>query len=190
MAKINGNAIRVGDVIEYEGKLWRAMKTQHTQPGKGGAYLQAELKEVRDGTKTNVRFRAAEGVERVELERRDFQFLYKEGDMFTFMNTETYEQVALPGEQIGEDQVPYLQDGMTIYVEAFEDQVLGISLPEHVTLEIVEADPVVKGQSAASSYKSAVLSNGVRTLVPPFIEAGTRVVIATSDGHYVERAKD
>lgn len=188
--KINGNAIRIGNVIEHEGRLWRATKTQHTMPGKGGAFMQVELKDLVSGTKLNARFRSADTVERVTLEQKDYQFLYKEGDMYTFMDTETYEQLALSQELIGEDQVPYLQDGMMVHIEKFEDQVIGASLPEHVTLEIVEADAVVKGQTASSSYKPAKLSNGVRTLVPPYIEAGTRVIVNTLDGSYVERAKD
>lgn len=188
--KITGNSIKVGYVLDYEGKLWRAMKTQHTQPGKGGAYMQVELRDIRAGTKTNVRFRSADTVEQVSLEFKDFQFLYKEGDSYTFMNTETYDQVSLGSDMIADDQAAYLTDGMTVKVESFEDSVIGVTLPQHVTLEIVEADPVVKGQTAASSYKPAKLSNGVQTLVPPYIETGTRVVIRTEDGSYVERAKD
>jgi elongation factor P len=188
--KINGNAIRVGNVLEHQGRLWRAMKTQHTHPGKGGAFMQVELKDLKSGTKLNERFRSADTVEVVTLERKDFQFLYKEGDMYTFMDTETYEQVSVAGDMIGEDQAPYLQDGMMVTVERFEDQLIGISLPEHVTLEIVETDAVVRGQTAAPSYKSATLTNGIRTMVPPFIDKGTRVVVKTADGSYVERAKD
>ncbi len=187
--KINGNAIRIGNVIEHEGRLWRAMKATHTMPGKGGAFMQVELKDLKSGTKLNARFRSADTVERVTLEQKDFQYLYKEGDMYTFMDTETYEQVSVPESLIGADQAPYLQDGMMVTVGRFEDQIIDISLPEHVTLEIVEADAVVRGQTAASSYKPAILSNGVRTSVPPFIEKGTRVVISTADGSYVERAK-
>ncbi len=188
--KINGNAIKVGYVLEHEGRLWRAMKTQHTHPGKGGAFMQVELKDIRTGTKQNTRFRSADTVEQVSLEFKDFQFLYKEGDSYTFMNTETYDQVSLGEDMLGEDQVPYLTDGMMVKVESFEDSVIGVSLPEFVTLEITEADAVVKGQTASSSYKPAVLANGVRTSVPPYIGAGTRVVIRTDDGSYVERAKD
>ena len=188
--KINGNAIRIGNVIEHEGRLWRAMRATHTMPGKGGAFMQVELRDLKSGTKLNTRFRSADTVERVTLEQKDFQYLYKEGDMYTFMDTETYEQVSVPEQLIGEDQAPFLQDGMMVTVERFEDQIIGISLPEQVTLEVVEADAVVKGQTAASSYKPAVLSNGVRTSVPPVVEKGTRVVIATADGSYVERAKD
>jgi elongation factor P len=188
--KINGNAIRPGMVIEHQSRLWRAVKIQHTQPGKGGAYLQVELKDVRDGTKLNERFRAAETVERVRLDQRDYQFLYSDGDMYTFMDNENFNQISVPGEMVGEDQIPFLQDGMNVTLEMFEDEPINIELPDSVVLEVVEADAVVKGQTASSSYKPAKLSNGVRTLVPPHIEAGTRIVVSTYDGSYVERAKD
>jgi len=188
--KIDGNAIRPGMVIEHQGRLWRAMKIAHTQPGKGGAYLQVELKDIRSGTKLNERFRSSEKVERATLEQREFQFLFAEGDMYTFMDNETYDQFSLSAEQIGEDQVVFLQDGMQVTIESHEGDPIGVQLPDTVILEITEADAVVKGQTASSSYKPAVLENGVRTLVPPHIGAGTRVVINTADGSYVERAKD
>ncbi len=188
--KIDGNAIRPGMVIEHQGRLWRAMKIAHTQPGKGGAYLQVELKDIRAGTKLNERFRSSEKVERARLEQRDFQFLFADGDMYTFMDNETYDQISLSKEDIGEDQVGFLQDGMQVIIESHEGDPIGVQLPDTVILEITEADAVVKGQTASSSYKPAVLENGMRTLVPPHIEAGTRVVINTSDGSYVERAKD
>jgi len=188
--KIDGNAIRVGMVIEHKGGLWRAMKTEHTQPGKGGAYLQVELREIREGTKLNERFRSSEKVERATLEQKDYQFLYADGDIYTFMDTETYEQIGLIAELIGEDQVPFLQDGMMVIIEMHEDSPLGVQLPGSVTLEVVEADAVVKGQTASSSYKPAVMENGVKVMVPPHIEAGTRIVVSTADGTYMERAKD
>jgi elongation factor P len=188
--KIQGNAIRPGNIIEHKGRLWRAVKIQHTQPGKGGAYLQVELKDIRDGTKLNERFRSGEDVERVRLDQRDYQYLYAEGnDMFTFMDNETYEQISLPSEFLGE-QVPFLQEGMTVSIESYEGSPISVTLPDTVVMEIVEADPVVKGQTASSSYKPAVLENGVRILVPPHIESGTRVVVNTADSTYVERAKD
>ena len=188
--RINGNAIRVGMVIEHQGRLWRAVKIQHTQPGKGGAYLQVELKDIRDGTKLNERFRASENVERARLDQKTHQYLYADGDMHTFMDGQTYEQVSLAADLIGEDQLPYLQDGMEVVIESFEGSPISLQLPDSVALEVVEADPVVKGQTAASSYKPAVLENGVRTQVPPFIETGTRIRVSTVDGSYVERAKD
>ncbi|MDE0540527.1 MAG: elongation factor P [Rhodospirillales bacterium] len=188
--RINGNAVRPGMVIEHQGRLWRAVKIQHTQPGKGGAYLQVELKDIRDGTKLNERFRSSENVERVRLDQKEFQFLYGDGDMFTFMDTETYDQVSLNKDLIGEDQLAFLQDGMNVQVESFENEPISVQLPETVTLEVTEADAVIKGQTAAASYKPAVLENGVRVMVPPHVEMGTRIVINTADLSYVERAKD
>jgi len=188
--KIQGNSIRPGNIIEHKGRLWRAIRIQHTQPGKGGAYLQVELKDVRDGTKLNERFRSGEDVERVRLDQRDYQFLYAEGtDTYTFMDNETYEQVTLPSEFLG-DQAPFLQEGMTVTIESYEGSPICVALPDTVIMKIVEADPVVKGQTASSSYKPAVLENGMRVMVPPHIESGTRIVINTADSSYVERAKD
>ncbi|MBC27812.1 MAG: elongation factor P [Rhodospirillaceae bacterium] len=188
--KIDGNEIRPGNVIEHQGRLWRAIKTQHVKPGKGGAFLQVELKELRDGTKLNERFRSSETVERVRLDQNDFQFLYADGDAFTFMDNETYEQVTLDKQIIGQESIAYLQDGMTVSIESFEGSAISVSLPDTVVLTVTEADAVVKGQTASSSYKPAVLENGVRTSVPPHIETGTRIVVNTEDGSYAERAKD
>ena len=188
--KINGNAVRPGMVIEHQDRLWRAVRIQHTQPGKGGAYLQVELRDLRGGSKLNERFRSSETGERVRLEQKAYQFLYADGDMYTFMDNETYEQVSMNADTIGKDKVVYLQDGMEVKIEAYEGDPLGLQLPDGVTLEVTEADAVVKGQTASSSYKPAVLDNGLRVLVPPHIEAGTRIVVSTEDGTYVERAKD
>ena len=187
--KINGNAIRPGNVIEHKNRLWRAIKIQHTQPGKGGAYLQVELKDIRDGTKLNERFRASEDVEKVRLDQKDYQFLFADGDMLTLMDNETYEQIMVNSDLVGEP-IAFLQDGMTVTVEGYEGDPISVALPETVVMEITEADAVVKGQTASSSYKPAVLENGVRTLVPPHIESGTRIVVNTADASYVERAKD
>ena len=187
--KINGNAIRRGYVIEHKGRLLRAVKTQHTQPGKGGAYLQVELKDIRDGTKLNERFRASESVERVRLDERPHQFLFADGDAYTFMDTETFEQITLAGDFIGEPAL-FLQDGMTVTVQGYEGSPISVELPDTVTMKVTEADAVVKGQTASSSFKPAMLENGQRILVPPHIAAGTRVVVNTADGSYVERAKD
>ena len=187
--KINGNSIRPGNIIEHQGRLWRAVKTQHTQPGKGGAYLQVELKDIRDGTKTNERFRSSETVERVRLDEHEYQFLFSAGDDYTFMDVESFEQLTLNGDLIGEPAV-FLQEGMMVAVESYEGSPISVSLPETVTMMLIEADPVVKGQTAASSYKPAKLENGVRVLVPPHVENGVRIVVNTADGTYVERAKD
>ena len=188
--KINGNAIRPGNIIEYKGRLWRAVKIQHVKPGKGGAFMQVELKDVRDGTKLNERFRANAQVDRVRLDQRPFQYLYDEGGgMLAFMDNESYEQISLSDELVGEP-VAFLQDGMTVTIESYEGEAIGVELPENVTMAVVEADPVVKGQTASSSYKPAKLENGSKVMVPPHIEAGTRIVVATADGSYLERAKD
>ena len=188
--KINGNAIRPGMVIEHQNRLWRAVKIQHTQPGKGGAYLQVELRDLRNGTKLNDRFRSSETVERAHLEQKEYQYLFADGGFYTFMDNETFEQITLNESLIGEDQAPYLQESMIVTIESHEDDPIGVQLPDQITLEVIEADAVVKGQTASSSYKPALLKNGIKTQVPPHIEAGTSIVINTVDGSYVERAKD
>jgi len=187
MAKINGNEIRPGNVIEHNGGLWVAVKTNAVKPGKGGAYNQVELKNLIDGTKLNERFRSAETVEKVRLEQKDFTFLYEQGDALVFMDAESYEQLELQKDFVGE-RAAFLQDGMQVTVELYEEKPIGISLPDQVTLEVSEADPVVKGQTAASSYKPAVLENGIRVLVPPFVSAGERIVVDTNEITYLRRA--
>ena len=186
--KINGNEIRPGNVIEHKGTLWVAVKTHAVKPGKGPAYAQVELKNAIDGTKLNERFRSSETVERVRLEQKDYQFLFAEGDMLTFMDLDTYEQIELPRDFL-EERAAFLQDGMKVNVESHEGRPIAVTLPDQVTLKVVEADPVVKGQTAASSYKPAKLENGVRILVPPFVEAGERVVVDTNEITYVRRAE-
>jgi len=168
--------------------LWRAVKIAHTQPGKGGAYLQVELRNLLDGSKLNERFRASENVEKVRLDQKDHQFLFGDGDSFTFMDTKTYDQIALNADQLGE-QAAYLQDGMTVSIESHEGAVIGVALPEHVTLEVMDTEPVLKGQTAAASYKPAVLENDIRSSVPPFVGVGDKVVVNTEDGSYVKRAE-
>ena len=185
--KINGNAIRPGMVIQHRGGLWQAVRIQHTQPGKGGAYLQVELKNLKDGTKLNERFRSSEQVERVRLEQKPHQFLYGDDDMYTFMDTETYEQVSLSRDIVGDDAM-FLKDGMEVVVEFFENTPLALHLPDTVVLEVVETEAVVKGQTAASSNKPAVLENGVRIMVPPFVGVGDRVVVNTAERTYQKRA--
>jgi elongation factor P len=187
--KVSANDLRAGNVIEHKNKLWVITKYMHTQPGKGGAYIQAEMKNVLDGTKLNELFRSAETIELVHLEEGSFQFLFAEGDLLTFMQTETYEQLNLSTELLG-DRVAYLQDGMIVTLSLHEGKPVSITLPKTVVLEIVEADPVVKGQTATSSYKPARLSNGLRIMVPPHVGTGTKVVVNTSDNTYVERFKE
>lgn len=185
--KINGNEIRPGNVLEHNGGLWAVIKTNAVKPGKGGAFNQVELKNLIDGTKLNERFRASETVERIRLEQKDFQFLYEQGEALVFMDLESYEQLELQKEFVGHRRA-FLQDGMMVTVELYDDRPIGISLPDHVILEISEADPVVKGQTAASSYKPAILENGIRILVPPFISSGERVVVDTNELTYLRRA--
>ncbi|MEN3951609.1 elongation factor P [Iodidimonas sp. SYSU 1G8] len=185
--KVNGNAIKPGYIIEHNGGLWRAVRTEHTQPGKGGAYLQVELKNIRDGSKLNERFRAAEAVERVQLELRPFQYLYGDDDNLTFMNTENYEQIEIKRELAGEQSV-FLQDGMMVEIAVYEDEPLSVQMPQKVILEVAETEPVMKGQTAANSYKPAILANGVRVSVPPFVGTGDKVVVNTETFEYMERA--
>lgn len=186
--KINGNAVRVGNVIEHEGRLWVAVKTQHTQPGKGGAYMQVELKSLLEGTKTNVRFRSAEQVERIFLDERPYQYLYAEGEDLVFMDQDTFEQITIARDFVG-DAADFLQDGMLVDVCSYESKPISVKLPDTVILTITEADPVVKGQTASSSFKPAILENGLKIMVPPHIESGVRVVVNTADCTYVERVK-
>lgn len=185
--KINGNEIRPGNLIQHKNELWVAVKVQHVKPGKGGAFAQVELKGVETGTKLNERFRAAETVERVRLEQKDFQYLYAQGDALVFMDTETYEQLELQSDFVGE-RATFLQDGMTVTVELFEGRPIGVSLPAQVTLTVAETEPVVKGQTAANSFKPAVLDNGVKVMVPPFISEGESIVVDTEEVTYLRRA--
>lgn len=188
MPKIAGNEIRPGSMIEHQGKLWIAVKSQAVKPGKGGAYNQVELKDIVNGTKLNERFRSSETVEEVSLDKKDFTFLYANGDALTFMDVETYDQIELQSEWVG-DQAQFLADGMKVMLQIYEGKPISIRLPQQVTLEVVEADPVLKGGTAAPSYKGAKLENGMSVQVPPFIDAGTRIVVSTEDGSYIRRAE-
>ena len=165
MSKINGNEIRPGNVLDHNGGLWAAVKVDHVKPGKGGAFAQVELRNLRNGSKLNERFRSADKVERVRLEQKDQQFLYENDGMLVFMDTDTFEQIELPAEILG-DRRPFLQDGMTIVVEFHESEALNATLPQKVVCKIVETEPVVKGQTAANSFKPAGLENGVKVMVP------------------------
>ncbi|MDG1937078.1 MAG: elongation factor P [Paracoccaceae bacterium] len=187
MPKINGNEIRPGNVLEHEGGLWAAVKVDHVKPGKGGAFAQVELKNLRTNSKLNERFRSADKVERVRLEQKDQQFLYEDDGMLIFMDTETYEQVQVSADLLGERR-PFLQDGMTIVVEFYEEEALNASLPQKVTCQVVETEPVVKGQTAAKSFKPAILQNGMKVMVPPFISQDEQIVINTDTMEYSERA--
>lgn len=188
MPKLNGSQITPGTVIDHAGSLWVAVKSTTVKPGKGGAFNQVELKNLFDGRKLNERFRADETVESIELELKDFSFLYAEGDSLVFMDLETYEQIDLAADWVGE-RAAFLQDGMKVTLQMHEGRPISIRFPAQVILEVVEADPVVRGQTAASSYKPAKLENGLRILVPPFIEAGERIVVDTGNVTYLRRAE-
>lgn len=185
--KISGVDIRPGNILEYEKGIWRVAKTQHTQPGKGGAFMQVEMKNLIDGRKTNVRFRSQDTIERVRLDTKDFQFLYAEGDDLVFMDNDTYEQITLPGDLLG-DARPFLQDGMQVALELWDEKPISVELPAQVEATIVEADAVVKGQTASSSYKPAILDNGVRIMVPPHIGSGTRIIVDVYEQAYIGKA--
>lgn len=185
--KINGNEIRPGNVVQHQGALWVAVKIGAVKPGKGPAYAQVELKNLMDGRKLNERFRASETVERVRLEQKDHTYLYAEGDLLIFMDTENYEQISIPTEMIG-DRAAFLQDGMQVVVESHEGKPISVDLPEHVILEVVETEPTVKGQTASSSYKPSTADNGLRVMVPPYISVGEKIVVNTSTIEFVKRA--
>ncbi|MDQ2095585.1 elongation factor P [Rhodalgimonas zhirmunskyi] len=187
MPKINGNEIRPGNVLEHNGGLWAAVKVDHVKPGKGGAFAQVELKNLRNGTKLNERFRSADKVERVRLEQKDQQFLYESDGMLIFMDAETYEQIELPADLLGERR-PFLQDGMTIQIEFHESEALNASLPQKVVCKVEETEPVVKGQTAANSFKPAILDNGVKVMVPPFVGPGEDIIVDTLAMEYTARA--
>jgi len=187
MPKINGNEIRPGNVLEHNGGLWAAVKVEHVKPGKGGAFAQVEMRNLRNGSKLNERFRSADKVERVRLEQKDQQFLYEDSGMLVLMDTETYDQVQLPSELLGERH-PFLQDGMMVVVEYHEDEALNASLPQKVICTVTETEPVVKGQTAANSFKPAILDNGVKVSVPPFVGQDEQIVVNTETMEYVERA--
>lgn len=187
MPKINGNEIRPGNILEHNGGLWVAVKVDHVKPGKGGAFAQVEMKNLRNGSKLNERFRSADKVEKIRLDQKDQQFLYETDGMLVFMDLETYDQIELSAEILG-DRRPFLQDGMTIKIEYYESEALSAALPQKVTCTIVETEPAVKGQTAANSFKPAVLDNGVRVMVPPFVNQDEAIIVNTETMEYSERA--
>jgi len=186
--KQQANQMRPGQVIEYEGRRWTVLKIQIITPGKGGAFIQVEMRDIKTGTKKDDRWRTADTVERLMTEDKEFTYSYSDGDNLVLMDPETFEQTIVPAAILG-DRLPFLTENMTVSVKLIEGDPVAMDLPPNVTLEVAEADPVVKGQTASSSYKPAVLSNGVKTLVPPFVTAGEKIVVKTDDGSYVERAK-
>jgi len=186
--KVTAITLRAGNVIDHNNKLWVVTKYEIMQPGKGASVIQVEMRDLRGGSKDNVRFRTQETVEKVRLDEGEYQYLYGADDIHTFMHKETYEQIEVQGSVIGEPG-RFLQEGMEVTIMAFEGKPLSVTLPSTVIMTLTQADPVVKGQTASSSYKPAMLENGVRVMVPPHIEAGIKVVVKTEDGSYVERAK-
>jgi elongation factor P len=186
--KQQANLIRAGQVIEHEGRRWTVLKQQIITPGKGGAFIQVEMRDLKSGNKTNERWRTADTVERLMTEEKEFNYSYTDGGNMVLMDPESYEETHIPLALLG-DAAPFLQDNMRVTIDLVEGDPVGIHLPPTVVLEVVEADPVVKGQTAASSYKPARLSNGVKTSVPPFVETGEKIVVKTEDASYVERAK-
>lgn len=187
--KMQANLIRPGMILEHQGRQWSVLKIQLIQPGKGGAFIQVEMRDFRTGTKTNERWRTQDTVEKLMVEEKDCQYLFADGDHLTFMDVETYEQFTITRDAVGEPAA-FLQDGMAVTVEFVEGTPVSVNLPGTVIMRVVEADAVVKGQTASSSYKPGILENGLRVMIPPFVEAGTRIVVNTSDCSYVERAKD
>ena len=186
--KVNANSIRVGNVLEHHQKLWVVLKTNVIKPGKGGAFIQVEMKEIRTGLKTVERFRTQEEVERAYLEGRTVQFLYAQEEQYVFMDTQSFEQLILDQETLGESK-NFLQEGMTCTANLHGETVVTLELPGAVTLEVVQTEPVTKNQTATSSYKPALLENGVRVMVPPYIGVGMKVVINPADQTYLERDK-
>ncbi len=187
--KVIASSVRKGNILEVDGKLYVVLTAENIHPGKGTPVSQIEMRRISDGVKTSERYKTTDQVERAFVEDRDFNFLYQDGDGFHFMNNETFDQIQVSTDIIG-DYAPYLQENMTVKLSMHEANPVSITLPQRVTLEVAETEPVTKGQTASSSYKPAILSNGVRTSVPPHIGAGTRIVVMTEDGSYVERAKD
>jgi elongation factor P len=185
--KISAFEIKVGNLIEYQGKLWRVLKTQHVKPGKGGAFVQAEMKEISVGTKLNERFRSDEKLEKAHVEPRQMQYLYLDSTGHVFMDNETYEQITIPVEDL-EDQAGYLLPNTEVQVNFHNEKPISLELPANVVLEVVETEPVVKGQTAASSGKPARLETGITVSVPPFVNEGDKIKVNTDTGEYVERA--
>ena len=187
--KVNGNNLKAGMIVSHKGGMWKVIATQSVKPGKGGAFAQVELKNLKDSSKLNERFRSSEVVERLYVETKSFQYSYNDGDTYHFMDTNTYEQISLDKNIISELNL-FLQDNMVVSIEFIENNPVSIKLPEHIIEEVTDTEAVIKGQTAASSFKPAILSNGYKIMVPPHIENGTRIVISTTNFSYVEKAKN
>jgi elongation factor P len=189
MVKVIASSLRKGNVVEQDGKLYVVLTAENIHPGKGASVTNVDMRRISDGVKVSERWRTTEMVEKADVDERGYTYLYQDGEGFHFMNPETYEQITVSEDIIG-DQKAYLTDGMEVFLQTFEGNAIAIELPQRVTLEVVDTEPVVKGQTASSSFKPATLNNGVKTMVPPHIGVGTRIVVMTADGSYVERAKD
>ena len=187
--RVIASSVRKGNILEIDGQLYTVLTAESFFPGKGTPTTQVEMRRLSDGVKTVQRYKTTEQVERAYVEDREHNFLYQDGENYVFMNPDTYDQITVPGDVIGEQAV-YLQEGMPCMVSIFDGNAVAIELPQRVTLEVKETEPTVKGQTASSSYKPAILSNGVRTMVPPHIAPGTKIVVMTADGAYVERSKE
>ncbi|SET31926.1 translation elongation factor P (EF-P) [Nitrosomonas marina] len=185
--KISAFEVRVGNLIEYQNKLWRVNKKNHVKPGKGGAFVQLEMKAVVDGTKLNERFRSEDKVEKAHVEPRQMQFLYNEGDSYIFMDNESYEQLALPADEL-EDQAPYLLPNTDVLINFYNEDPIGLELPTSVILEVTETEVMMKGQTAVSGGKPAVLETGLKVSVPQFVNIGDKIKVNTDTGEYIERA--
>jgi elongation factor P len=187
--KVIASSLRKGNVVEIDGKLGVVMAAENIHPGKGTPVTQLDVRRIGDGVKVSLRYKTTDQVERAFVEDRKHQYMYQDGDGFHFMNMESYDQVAVSADIVG-NQAAYLQPEMEVTISLHENVPLAIELPPKAVLEVVDTEPTVKGQTAASSYKPALLSNGVRTMVPPFVTTGTKIVVMTADGSYVERAKE
>ncbi len=187
--KVAASSLRKGNVVDMDGKLYVVLRSENIHPGKGTPVTQLDMRRISDGVKVSERWRTTEQVERAFVDEREHTFLYQDAEGYHFMNPENYDQLVAPADIVG-DFAPYLQEGMAVSLSTHNGVPISMELPARVVLEIVETEPVTKGQTASSSYKPALLSNGVRTMVPPYITAGTRIVVMTEDGSYVERAKD
>ena len=187
--RVIASSLRKGNIVEIDGKLGVIVAAENIHPGKGTPVTQMDVRRIADGVKMSLRFKTTDQVERAFVEDRKHQFMYQDGEGFHFMNMESYDQITLQTDIVG-DQAAYLQPEMEVTIAMYESVPVSIELPAKAVLEVVETEPTIKSQTAASSYKPAVLSNGVRTMVPPFVSTGTKIVVMTADGSYVERAKD
>ena len=187
--KVSASSLRKGAVVDLDGKLYVVLSAQNIHPGKGTPVTQLDMRRISDGVKISERYRTTETVERAIVDERPYNFLYNDGEGYHFMNPETYDQVVASEDVIG-DNAPYLTDGVQVMLSTHEGLPIALELPRLATFEVVDTEPSVKGQTASSSYKPAVLSNGLKTMVPPYITVGTRIVVLTEDGSYQERAKD